>query len=88
MLAHTPLAACLSLRESNISEHPRQIEYNIQDHEDVMNVMVVAGCYVDPASASQGSQYADYRQGGGKSRRRKRLTIEYITKGNESEARP
>ena len=49
---HTPLTTCRSLRESNISEHPRQIEYNIQDHEDVMNVMVVAGCYVDPASAS------------------------------------
>jgi hypothetical protein len=52
-----------------------------------MNVMVVAGGYVDPASASKGSQYANHGQDGGKSRRRERLTVEHICKGNESEAR-
>lgn len=87
LLAHTPLAPCPALRESNITDHPGQIKHDIQDHEDIMNIVVVAGCYVNPASASESPQNADRGQEGGKGRRRECVAIEQITGGNESKAR-
>lgn len=53
-----PLMTYFPLRESNVAKHPGQVEYNIQNHENVVDVVVVAGGYVDPASARQRAQYA------------------------------
>jgi len=71
----------------DVTDHPRQVEYNIQDHEDIVNVMVVAGSYKDPAPACKGSQYADHSHEARKGRRRKSMAVKHITEGNESEAR-
>ena len=53
-----PLTTCFPLRESDVAKHPGQVEYNIQNHEKVVDIVVVAGSYVDPASARQRAQYA------------------------------
>jgi len=46
-----PLTTCFPFRESNVAKHPGQVEYNIQNHEKVVDIVVVAGGYVNPASA-------------------------------------
>ena len=52
-LAHNiPVTTHLPPRELNVAQHPRHVEYNVQNHEHVMGIVVVAGCYVDPASAT------------------------------------
>ena len=53
-----PLTTYFPLRESNVAKHPGQVEYNIQNHENVVHIVVVAGRYVDPASTRQRAQYA------------------------------
>jgi hypothetical protein len=53
-----PVTTHFPLRELNVAHHPGQVEYNVQNHENVMDIMVVAGRYVDPASARQRAQYA------------------------------
>lgn len=53
-----PLTTYFPLREPNVAKHPGQVEYNVQDHENVVDIVVVAGRYVDPASARQRAQYA------------------------------
>lgn len=48
----------LPLRESNVTQHPGDVEYNVQNHENVMSIVVIAGRYVNPSSAAQRAQYA------------------------------
>jgi hypothetical protein len=67
---HTPSTAHLSTRKASISQHPRQVEYNIQDHEDVVSIVVVTGRYIDPASANKRTQYTRRQQEAGEGRRR------------------
>ena len=77
MTTHIPL------RESNIAQHPGHVEYTVQNHEDVMGIMVVAGRYVDPASATQRAQYARRQNEARKRRRGKRFAIKQVTKADE-----
>ncbi len=46
------------LGETNVAKHPGQVEHDIQNHENVVDIVVVAGRYVDPASARKCAQYA------------------------------
>jgi len=39
-------------------KHPRDVTEDVDDHHDIMDIMVVGGGNVDPAPAYQGSYYA------------------------------
>lgn len=56
--SHIPLTTYVPLGETNVAKHPGQVEYNIQNHENVVDIVVVAGRDVDPASARKCTQYA------------------------------
>lgn len=56
--SHIPLTTYVPLGETNVAKHPGQVEYNIQNHEEIVDIVVVAGCYVDPASARKRAQYS------------------------------
>lgn len=56
---------------SQRAKHPRKVEYNIADHEDIMNVMIGGGGNEDPSAAGEGAkdayeqEEAGYARGGG-----------------------
>lgn len=74
------------MRKSNVAKHPRQVEHNIQYHEDVVGIVVVTGGYVDPASARKRAQYAR-RQQKAREGRRGGSAVTKVTKAKESKAR-
>jgi hypothetical protein len=55
---HIPLTTYVPLGETNVAKHPGQVEHDIQNHENVVDIVVVAGRYVHPASARKCAQYA------------------------------
>ena len=48
-------------RGGETPERPRQSEYEVRDHENIVPIMIIGGCDVDPTSTEEGSCDTDER---------------------------